>query len=234
MIYLLILRIKKIFFILFSFKKIIYKCFFLNFIAPSIEHKPILRYIGEIDNLIDVGFNHGQFILFILFYKKINNIHCFDPLPESNKIYKKYFLRKINFYNYCLGNENKITTFNITSKKDSSSILNPKTQKVIKKLDTHIVCFKNLNIDLGRKKKTLLKLDIQGYEYQALEGFAEMINLIDYVIIEMSFEQQYDNQILEDTINSYLLSIGYIKVIEYNVSFKNQIKIQSDILYRRS
>ena len=42
-------------------------------------------------------------------------------------------------------------------------------------------------------KKTFLKIDVEGYEHQVLQGSKKKIKEIDYILIEQQFFDQYKN-----------------------------------------
>ena len=67
----------------------------------------------------------------------------------------------------------------------------------IKRFDEIINIFK-LN------KRILVKLDIQGYELEALRGFGKCINYVDYILIEVSFQEAYKNQPFANEIIEFL------------------------------
>ena len=48
--------------------------------------------------------------------------------------------------------------------------------------------FENVNL-----KKTFLKIDVEGYEHQVLQGSKKKIKEIDYILIEQQFFDQYKN-----------------------------------------
>lgn len=51
-------------------------------VAPTIEHLPVLRGL-EVDGIIDVGANRGQFSLACRIAKRHVPIIAFEPIPEE-------------------------------------------------------------------------------------------------------------------------------------------------------
>ena len=56
---------------------------------------------------------------------------------------------------------------------------------------------------------TLLKIDVQGFEIQVLQGAKNILRDIDYIIIEMSFRKLYKDQGLFDEVYTVLNNNGF-------------------------
>ena len=87
---------------------------------------------------------------------------------------------------------------NITKKEDSSSLLNPDilkkgiyeiTYKKKVKVKTLNSIFKSIDLN-----NSLIKIDVQGYEYEVLVGAKKILNKIKYLIIEISNKKIYQKQ----------------------------------------
>ena len=237
---LFLLRIKKLFFIIFSFNKKFYKAFFLFRSSPSIEHKKIFDlYIRNSDLLLDVGSNIGQFSLLYNLYFPNSDIFSFEPNEFTYKIYKIIFQNNDNIKLFPIGlsNKKKIQKLNITRAHDNSSFYQPlsknKKYKIIRTQIVQTNLFDNLNLNLQSYKKILLKIDVQGFELNVLKGFAKSLKFIHYIIIEVSFVELYDNQDLVISIKKFLEKNNFKLIEEYNVCNFNNHKIQSDLIYEK-
>ena len=93
-------------------------------IAATVELENILKNIN-LETVIDVGSNKGQFIMLIekLFPNK--TVYSFEPIKEMINKQKKFFEYKKNiiFHNLALGSSITSKDFLITNRMDSSSFL---------------------------------------------------------------------------------------------------------------
>ena len=182
-----------------NFEKII------NFINDNYHHKKIVKFLkkNKISKLIDVGSHKGEFLQCFLKLKKINTVYAFEPQIEIfsilNKNLKKY--KNVKKYNIALdfknGNKkiyiNKLTstsTMKINNKKSFYS----KIKKILlqyndNQLKNYLVKTSSIdnffkNIDLT---DALLKIDVEGFEYNVLLGSKKSIHNIKYILIEKQF-----------------------------------------------
>lgn len=175
----------------------------------------------NIDTLLDIGANTGQYAMKMreLGYK--NRIISFEPLNGAFMVLKENSLKDDNWIvnNYALGDQNCKTFINVAGNSFSSSILNmlpnhikyaPNSKYVsqqeidIKKLDTIFNNFCN------KKEKVMLKIDTQGYEKNVINGAIESLKTIKIVQLEMSIVQLYENEILFIEMIEYLKKLGFM------------------------
>ena len=58
-----------------------------------------------------------------------------------------------------------------------------------------------------------LNIDIQGYELEALKGSENGLkNYVDYIYIEISREEMYEESVLKNELDSYLKDFGFLRV----------------------
>lgn len=201
--------------------------------------------IPEVNTIIDVGANSGQFSKAATHFYPEASIHTFEPLPDLfSKITKKFSSSpKIKLYNVALGNENGVIQFNQNKYGHISSILDiskenihyPKTDNDLSKIQVRINSLDSLNIMKQNSGISLLKLDVQGYELEVLKGSKETMQMLNYVIIEANLEQLYTNQPTFTQINSYLNEKGFeLKgMLDFNLGHKNKY-IEIDLLYKNA
>lgn len=186
---------------------------------PGKFYKNFLKILSknQIDCVIDVGANVGQYSLKLRKYGYQGDIYSFEPiittfnlLEENSKQDNKWHIQ-----NFALGANNGQESINISQNTESSSIFNineihtqnaPKAKYIgketitIKKLDDIFpeIC--------SNKKGIFLKIDTQGYEMEVLKGAEKSLEKITGLQIEMSLIKLYENEILFDEIISYLKS----------------------------
>ena len=226
------LKLKKIFFAILNLQ---YFKSYLHLVCPLFELREIFTKIKEIDVLIDVGSNKGQFSILHNNYFPKAQIYSFEPQKQFLNLQKKILPDRTKYYNLCLGHKNSTTFLNITKKKDSSSILNPKylkksVYKVVQKVEVKVKKFDDL-LSLSSKKKTIMKLDVQGYEKQVLLGASKNLKKIDYILIELSSSGIYKKQSTKKNIVSYLKKKKFFLLKELNKGLITKNIYQTDCLF---
>jgi hypothetical protein len=80
----------------------------------------------------------------------------------------------------------------------------------------------------------LLKLDVQGFELEALRGCEDMLNQFAYVYAECSFVELYARQDLADEVISWLRERGFRLRGVHNMDYDRDGRaIQADFLFAR-
>ncbi|MEO8399930.1 MAG: FkbM family methyltransferase [Ignavibacteriaceae bacterium] len=157
----------------------------------------------EIQSVIDVGANVGQFANEINKILPKVKIYAFEPLTDCfNELRNNTKKLNIQLYNYALGNENGKNEINMSNHTPSSSLLkmtqlhkdiyvhskDHNIQKIeVRKLDD---MYGNMDI----KFPILLKLDVQGYELEVLRGAKDFLNRVKVVLTEINYSRLYQNQ----------------------------------------
>ena len=174
----------------------------------------------DYDVLLDVGASIGKFSIDFL---KINPdliVYAFEPIPESYAILKNTLkaFKNIHYFNTAVGNEDGNIGFNLSSHHTSSSVLKMSethktafpessgvniTQVKISKLDSLI------DVSELKEKRALLKIDVQGYEFEVLNGATEVLKEVDILITELSFIELYKGQKLFDEVYRKLFGSGF-------------------------
>ena len=176
--------------------------------------------INDIDCVLDVGANIGQYAnnLRRIGYKK--KIISFEPLSSAYKILRNKSVKDELWtsYNYGIGEENKEVNINISKNSYSSSILNilplhtesePQSEYFSKETIS-IKKLENLNeIDIEKFNKVFIKIDTQGYEEQVLQGIGKLINKIEGIQIELSLYPLYKNQTLFLELYKKIKELGF-------------------------
>lgn len=176
--------------------------------------------INDIDCVLDVGANIGQYAnnLRRIGYKK--KIISFEPLSSAYKILHNKSVKDELWtsYNYGIGEENKEVNINISKNSYSSSILDilplhtesePQSEYFSKETIS-IKKLEDLNeIDIEKFNKVFIKIDTQGYEEQVLQGIGKLINKIEGIQIELSLYPLYKNQTLFLELYKKIKELGF-------------------------
>ena len=85
------------------------------------------------------------------------------------------------------------------------------------------------------RSSAMLKLDVQGFEYEALMGCESLLRYFDWVYCECSFVECYSGQRLACEVIDYLSGNGFRLAGIFNPSYDDKGQtIQADFLFRRN
>jgi FkbM family methyltransferase len=174
----------------------------------------------KINTIIDVGANSGQYASLMRDYGYKGKIISFEPLLDAynnlNKLVSNDPLWEA--YNYALGNKNEKAFINVSGNSFSSSILDmldahlesaPESEYIakqeigIKKLDE---IFEEL---CDTKSGTMLKIDVQGFEKEVLQGASASLRSIDIIQLEMSIVPLYKDEMTLCDMITYLKGLNF-------------------------
>jgi len=161
----------------------------------------------EIDCVIDIGANDGQFgkNLRKIGYKK--QIISFEPivtayrgLEDTSKKDKKW-----KVFNFALGENTEEAEINISQNSLSSSILDMKKEhlnsapesKYVKREKISVKKLDSFKEEICKNFKNIyIKIDTQGYEEKVLIGGKDLVTQAKGLQLEMSVYPMYENQLL--------------------------------------
>ena len=203
-----------------------------------------LRQSG-INTVIDVGAYTGSFSFAVRSILPEAQIYAFEPLPDNFALLHHKFRRDGNFkaFNIAVGSQSGKTTFYSNEFAASSSVLPmsrehqvafPHTSQVteisvpVKRLD-------DLKTQMGLRSKVLMKIDVQGYDFEVLKGARELLPQVDYVIVEIGVQLLYEQQASFEDIYAFMQSVGFVYAGDFDqlVSPKDGKVLQIDALFMR-
>jgi FkbM family methyltransferase len=174
-------------------------------------------------NIFDVGANYG--FLSMVWGRALENregkIYSFEPSPTVSNVTQKSFLhnkfKNIKLFKKAIGNINGHV--DIYDGKASSNMLefddSKKIRVEITSLDQFIIIEKVEKVDL-------IKIDVDGFEYEILQGAKKIIQKYKPILI---VETNNDSRILD-----FVRSIGYtILDMKLDKVFNNDVNIPSNI-----
>jgi FkbM family methyltransferase len=186
------------------------RLFFLEF-YPLLRDKDIVFY--------DIGAAQGTVSSCLAKLKNVSIIHAFEPNP---KLYRQLVFStsqspKIFCHNVALGSFDGVTSINISKKSHSSSILPIAPlhtdefpgSEVTEQADINIFKLDSYVQQQQLPMPNLIKIDVQGYELNVLNGAVNTIRHAKYCILEMSFQELYFNCPLFEDIYQYMIELGF-------------------------
>jgi len=191
------------------------------------HHKRIFTRVRnlDIDKIIDIGAHKGEFLVEMLKIKKVNSFYAFEPqkniFDDLNEKFSKN--NRITLLNCAIDKEiaNKKLQINKLSMTSSLAEVNEKslyfklknflTSSKSNFVDEYVVqtntvdnFFKDVNLE-----KTLLKIDVEGFEMNVIQGSKMKLKEIPYIIIENQFGNHYKNNNF-DEIKNVLLKYNFV------------------------
>lgn len=182
---------------------------------PNIP-QDVMKYVEEKNVMVQAGGNAGfyvkqyaeKFKTVYTFEPDYINFHCLNRNVTSNNVFK---------FQSCLGSEHKTVGFNINERNRGASHVEGLGNIPTLKID-----------DLGLTECNLIHLDIEGYEYFALQGALKTIKTFSPVVVIEVWIEMKDRFIKDSNRLSFdlLRGLGYDKVDvlnEHDFVFKKVI-----------
>lgn len=211
-------------------------------VAPTIEHLSLLRQL-DVDGIIDVGANRGQFTLACRLAMRPVPILAFEPIPKEAETFSAIHGHdnSIVLVRCALGEVRSEQTLHVSHSPDSSSLLpigSRQTQMFPKTAEAGTITVPVQMLDdslplMAGRQRQLLKLDVQGYELNVLKGSPRTLAACRYVYAECSEVALYDGQALRPDVTRFLSDYGFRESASYNRQFHRSELIQADYLYVR-
>ncbi|MHB1945336.1 MAG: FkbM family methyltransferase [Metallibacterium sp.] len=213
-------------------------------VAAGVEHAVVLRQLDRCRAVVDIGANRGQFALAVRHVFPDARIDSFEPLPGPAATFRRVFAGDalVVLHPYAIADHAGTTRMHVSARDDSSSLLPigaeqerifPGTAEVA----TAAIEMRRLEDVLQRADlaaPALLKLDVQGYELQALRGCASLLDAFAWVYCECSFVELYAGQALADAVIAWLRARGFGLLGAYNMANDRDGRaVQADFLFGR-
>jgi len=215
----------------------------LQGVIPSIEHFPFLKSI-DIDGIIDVGANRGQFSLACRSVKPGVPIVAFEPNPSEVGVYRKLLggYRDVVIRETALGQMRGTAILHISGRRDSSSLLpiGPEQNRVfpgtgeVATMEVPVALLDEYRELWPARQRQVLKIDVQGFEHPVLMGALETLRTCRYVYVECSERELYRGQVLRTGICSLLRERGFKESGCHNPLYHDGNLVQADYVFIRS
>jgi FkbM family methyltransferase len=169
-------------------------------VAAGIEHLVVLRGLG-CETVVDIGANRGQFSLAARECFPDAAIIAFEPLPAPAEIFVRVFSKDdlTKIHQVAIGPRSENRKMHVSNSDDSSSLLPisalqneifPGTSEA----GTTDVQVAPLDMFVSEDEmggSALLKLDVQGFELDALQGCEGLLQQFRWIYCECSFVELY-------------------------------------------
>jgi FkbM family methyltransferase len=218
----------------------LFRALFRNRVLAGAEHRHVLR--QDLATVVDIGANRGQFSLAVRRWAPDARVVAFEPLAVAAAKFRKVFQgdSRVVFHQAAIGPEVGEATIHVSAADDSSSLL--PISGLQEKLfpGTGEVCTETIKVgrlvDFVSAKEivrpALLKLDVQGFELEALRGCEDLLECFAYVYVECSFVELYQGQALAHEIIVWMNERGFALSGGYNMVYDGKgHAVQGDFLF---
>lgn len=188
------------------------KLILTGFYEPDIV-EVIQEHIGIEDIFVDIGANIGYYSIIA---SKIKGSHVisFEPSSrEASKFQKNLYLNgitNVTFFNVALSNDNENRNLHIfdISNPGENTFLNHTSSALVEPIRCYK--FSNLITPFIAQKTRLIKIDVEGFEYEVLKGMeAIMPYYSGSFIIEICYPFSQSDSINPDLIYDWMADFGY-------------------------
>lgn len=196
------------------------------------------------NSIIDAGANAGQFSRAALEVFPEVNVLAFEPQPEVAAQWHQHIQGhdRAELIQAALGSTDGTLRLHTNAYSLSTSALPLH--------DNHLEAYPNATpsgtvdvpvhrLDTVLQNHTLpvpilLKLDLQGYELEALRGAEHTLQRVQYVLLESSFKPLYQGEPLFDEVYAFMRDRGFrlLRPVGWMVGHADEI-LQADLLFER-
>jgi FkbM family methyltransferase len=209
-------------------------------VAANVEHSGVLRRMPSLRTVIDVGANRGQFALAARHFHPEARLVSFEPLSSAADVFQTVFAgdSRTSLVAAALGPTPGEALIHVSGLDHSSSLLPiTATQETLfpgtAEVGTDTVRVTRLAEHVSDiESPALLKVDVQGFELQALAGCEDLLDKFDWIYVEASFIELYAGQAFADDIIAWLHARNFSLRGVYDVALDdNGNAVQGDFLF---
>lgn len=213
-------------------------------VAAGAEHLHLVRSLGALQTVVDIGANRGQFALTVRHCLPEAAILAFEPLEKPRQAFDKVFAGDpyVSMFPAAIGPVKRNALMHVSRRDDSSSLLPITKQQTLvfpgtEEIGVQRVAVGRLGdyvVETDIEEPALLKFDVQGAEMSVLEGCEKLLHRFAWVYGECSFVELYEGQALVDEVISWLHDRRFRLSGCYNTMHdRNGRPVQGDFLFSR-
>jgi FkbM family methyltransferase len=189
---------------------------------PTIHSKidPYVRLASllgpDVAVIVDGGANKGRTTARFLDLFPKASVLAFEPIPRlARKLVKRFAGEsRVEVRALALGSQAAALTLNILESATCSSLLEPsgiRSKHPDKPMEVaQTVCVEVVRLDDQlASPPDIIKLDLQGFELEALKGAQALLAGVRAVLCEVSFSDLYVGQPLENEVTQWMLESGF-------------------------
>lgn len=175
----------------------------------------------QIDTVLDVGANSGQYARYLRSIGYRGRIVCFEPLSAAHAALTRWADKDPGTTvapRQALGEEAGSVAINVAANSESSSILSVSDSHLQSEPTVRPVAIETVQLNrlddiafgyLSAASRVFLKIDVQGYELPVLRGAAGLLPEILGLQLELSLSPLYDGEPLYREVIDAVELLGY-------------------------
>lgn len=211
-------------------------------VLAGAEHRRVLA--RPLATVVDIGANKGQFALAARRWAPGARVIAFEPLAGPAGTFRRVFAGddKVTLHQAAIGPASARQAMHVSAREDSSSLLPiaaaqvdmfPGTQEKTT-VEVRVATLDELLTPAELAAPALLKLDVQGFELDALMGCESLLDRFDWVYCECSYVELYTGQKLVNEVSVWLAERGFVAAGSFNHARDGEGRVvQADFLFRR-
>ncbi len=214
-------------------------------IRPTRQSRDVIDFLEnrQIDTVLDVGANTGQFAASLRSLGYKGKIVSFEPISSVFETLAKHAGRDGNWdaHNFALGAAPGESVINVSDYSPFSSMLpvtNAVTEFSASAAVTRTETIKVRTLDetaAAMSGRIFLKIDTQGYERQVLEGSRNVLSRFKGVLMELPIVQFYEGNWQFHEAVEFMASLGFIPAQIHPVNYHSKDTVslvEVDCLFR--
>ena len=183
------------------------RVFLKHRVVASFEHRALPE--KSYATVVDIGAHSGQFSLLVRARYPEATIHAFEPLPEAAAKFREVFEGdpRVHLHEAAIAPNGGEATLYLDGSWDGGSLLPPRSS--VREVPVRAAPLEEFLAAEEIKTPALLKLDVQGFEAEALLGCRSLLERFDDVVVELMLVSDRAGQPLASDVIALLRDEGF-------------------------
>jgi FkbM family methyltransferase len=176
-------------------------------VVASFEHEALPE--KSYATVVDIGAHTGQFSLLVRARYPKATIHAFEPLPEAAAKFRAVFEGdpRVHLHEAAIAPDGGEATLYLDGAWDGGSLLPPMSSA--REVQVRAAPLEEFLTADEIKSPALLKLDVQGFEAEALHGCRSVLERFDDIVVELMLVEDRARQPLAADLIAELRDEGF-------------------------
>jgi FkbM family methyltransferase len=200
--------------------------------------------LRELETVVDVGANEGRWSAAILVLARPKRLVAVEPSPDVLPLLRAAIgsSEVVSIIAAAAGASIGEVRFNVTSHSHAASLLSPRSDAmntlygggydVARQVSVPQTTIDEIMGDAERV--SLLKLDVQGGEREAIEGARKTLARTRWLLVETNFQSHYLGDMLFPELHALLVELGFTLIAMSQPFVRLGVALWSDSLYERA